>query len=107
LNGLHELLKVLKESAEVFAPLKAAVGSLLCCIEIYKVCGLTELVIRIDISVHYQKTSGNHKEMDELMSNINRLSSTLARGLLSCQASSTHQGIIDFAKYISMFRLAA
>jgi hypothetical protein len=37
LNGLHELLKVLGESADFFAPLKATVGGLLFCIQIYQV----------------------------------------------------------------------
>jgi hypothetical protein len=105
LNGLHELLKVLKESAGLFAPLKAAVGSLLSCIEIYQVCCLTELMMRTHIPIYYQRTSGNQKEMDELMKNIDRLSSTLARGLPSCQESFTRQGINGLAKYVSEFRL--
>jgi hypothetical protein len=106
-NGLHELLKVLKESIGFFAPLKAAVDILLSCIEIYKVCGPTELTMRTHISICCQRTSGNHKEMDGLMGNINRLSSILARRLANCQGSLTRQGINDLAKCICMCRLEA
>ena len=107
LNGLHELLKVLKESAGFFAPLKAAIGGLLSCIEIYQVCGLTELVMRTHISIYHQRTSVNQKEMDGLMNHINRLSSILARELPGCQELLTLQGINGLAKYVSEFRLDA
>ena len=101
LNGLHELLKVLKESTGFFAPLRAAVSTLLSCIEIYKVCGLTKLMTRTHIPIYYQRTSDNQKEMDGLMNNIDRLSSILASRLPSCQESLTRQGINGLATYVS------
>jgi hypothetical protein len=108
LNGLHELLKILKEFTGFFAPLKSTVGGLLSCIEIYQVCGLTELMMRTHILVHHQRTSGNHKEMDGVMNKINRLSSILARELPNCQASlTTHQAVNGLAKYISTSCLEA
>ena len=105
LNGLHELLKVLKESTGVFAPLKAAVGAVLSCIEIYKVCGPTELMMHTHIPIYYQRTSYNQKEMDGLMNSISRLSLILARRLPSCRESLTRQGINSLATYVSEFRL--
>jgi len=50
LNGLYELLKVLKASADFFGPLKATVSGLLFCIDTYKVCGLTELMMHAYIN---------------------------------------------------------
>ena len=37
LNGAYELLKVLKESSDVFIPLKSVVGGVIACVDVYKV----------------------------------------------------------------------
>ena len=37
LNGAYELLKVLKESSDVFTPLKSVVGGVIACVDVYKV----------------------------------------------------------------------
>jgi hypothetical protein len=40
LNGAYELLKVLKESSDVFIPLKSVVGGVVACVGVYKVRSL-------------------------------------------------------------------
>jgi hypothetical protein len=37
LNGAYELLKVIKESSDVFTPLKSVVGGIVACVDVYKV----------------------------------------------------------------------
>ena len=53
LNGLYELLRVINEASAFFGPLKATVGSLLSCIDAYKVCGMTELMMCTHMSMRH------------------------------------------------------
>lgn len=49
LNGAYELLKVIKESSDVFIPLKSVVGGVVACVDAYKVRSMA--TIDVDLSL--------------------------------------------------------
>jgi len=50
LSGAYELLKVLKESSDIFLPLKSAVGGVVACVDAYKVSPLLS-TIEVDLGL--------------------------------------------------------
>ena len=45
MNGAYELLKVVKESSDVFTPLKSVVGGVVACVDAYKVSSVLSTLI--------------------------------------------------------------
>lgn len=96
LNGVHEFLKVVKESSDVFTPLKSVAGGLVACIDVYKVKIFSEF---FEVSANKPKrTSGNYEEMERLLTNIDRLSLLAAARLRSCETKATRQRIDNLAR---------
>ena len=51
LNGTYELLKTAKDSSAMFAPLGSALGSVLACVDSYKVISVASLTSTLPLFV--------------------------------------------------------
>ena len=55
MNGTHELLKIVKESSGVLAPLSSAVGAVIACVDLYKVSSVASLTSILPYSMHRER----------------------------------------------------
>jgi len=99
LNGAYELLKVLKDSSDVFIVLKSVVGGVIACVDVYKVRSL--VLSTLILALFYaQKTSGNHEEMERVLKSIDRLASVLTAKL---KESKDHKQLDHLVKVLSTY----
>ena len=54
LNGTYELLKIVKESSGMLAPLSSAIGSVIACVDLYKVSSVTSMSSILPYSMRRQ-----------------------------------------------------
>ena len=55
MNGALELLKIVKESSGVLAPLSSAVGGVIACVDLYKVSSVASLTSILPYPIHRER----------------------------------------------------